>query len=216
MSSNTKTLSAVELRKEIANSITHGIGLLFGIVAMPILIAVAASSGNVKGMVGAGIYGFSFLMVFGFSTLYHSIKHPTVKRVLQTIDHISIYFLIAGSYTPFILAYMYNGMGFTLLSILWGLTFIGIFYKIFFLGRFKIVSTVIYLIMGWMLLVVLKPFIADMDTSTIVLLTTGGGLYTLGVVFFLWKKLTYHHAIWHVFVLAAAVCHFVAVLTSLH
>lgn len=216
MNSTTKTLSTVELRKEIANSITHGIGLLFGIVAIPILIAIAASSGNVKGMVGTGIYGFSFLMVFGFSTLYHSINHPTVKKVLQTIDHISIYFLIAGSYTPFILAYMYNGMGFTLLSILWGLTFIGIFYKIFFLGRFKIVSTVIYLIMGWMLLVVLKPFIADMDTSTIVLLTTGGGLYTLGVVFFLWKKLTYHHAIWHVFVLAAAVCHFVAVLTSLH
>lgn len=214
MKSIAKQLSAIELNKEIANSITHGIGLLFGIVAIPILIAMAATSGNTKGIVGASIYGFSFLMVFGFSTLYHSIPHPKVKKVLQTLDHISIYFLIAGSYTPFILAYMFNATGITMLSILWGLTFIGIFFKIFFTGKFNVVSTIIYLVMGWMLIIVLKPFIANMSTSTIALISTGGGLYTLGVVFYLWKKLTYHHAIWHVFVLAAAVCHFVAVLLT--
>ncbi len=215
MRSVAKTLSTIELRKEIANSITHGLGLLFGIVAIPILIATATSSGNVKGIVGASIYGFSFLMVFGFSTLYHSTTQPTVKKVLQILDHISIYFLIAGSYTPFILAYMFNGVGITLLSILWGLTFIGIFFKAFYVERFNLLSTIIYLAMGWMLIIVVKPLFAEMSTTTIVMLSTGGGLYTLGIIFFLWKRVTYHHAIWHMFVLAGAICHFVAVLTSL-
>ncbi len=208
------SLPKIEIRKEIANSLTHGLGLLFGIVAIPILIAIAATTGNTKGIVGASIYGFSFLMVFGFSTLYHSIPHPTVKKVLRVMDHISIYFLIAGSYTPFILAYMYNSLGFTLLSVLWGLTFVGIFFKIFFTGKFKLLSTIIYLIMGWLLVVAIKPFIATVPLTTFILITIGGILYTLGVVFFLWKKMTYHHAIWHVFVLGAAICHFVAVMHS--
>ena len=211
---NVKTLTSLEIRKEIANSLTHGIGLLFGVVAIPILIATAASAGNVKGIIGASIYGFSFLMVFGFSTLYHSVNHPLVKKVLNIMDHISIYFLIAGSYTPFILAYMYNGIGFTLLSILWGITFVGIFFKVFYTGRFNLLSTMIYLIMGWMLLVVLKPFTVNMDLATIIMLSIGGVLYTSGVVFFLWKKIAYHHAIWHIFVLCAAICHFVAVLLT--
>jgi hemolysin III len=208
-------LTKLELRKEIANSLTHGMGLLFGIVAIPILIAIAATSGNTKGLVGASIYGFSFLMVFGFSTLYHSIPHPTVKKVLQVMDHISIYFLIAGSYTPFLLTYMYNRLGFTLLGVLWGLAFLGIFFKIFYVGRFQIFSTIIYLLMGWLLMVAIKPFVATVPPSTLILISIGGGLYTLGVIFFLWKKIPYHHAIWHVFVLGAAICHFVAVMHSL-
>lgn len=213
MSSN---LTKIEIRKEIANSLTHGIGLLFGIVAIPILVAIAVSTGNVKGIIGASIYGFSFLMVFGFSTLYHSIPHPLVKRVLKVMDHISIYFLIAGSYTPFILAYMYNAAGFTLLSIIWGLTFLGIFFKVFFIGRFKLLSTIIYLVMGWMLIIFIKPFVATVPPSTLILISVGGLLYTFGVIFFVWEKVTYHHAIWHVFVLAAAICHFVAVMHSVN
>ena len=207
-------LPKIEIKKEFANALSHGLGVLFGVVAIPVLLTIAAKSGETKHLVGASIYGFSFLMVFAFSTLYHGIQHPFAKRILQICDHISIYFLIAGSYTPFILAYMYNAQGIAMLSVLWGLTFVGIFFKIFFTGRFNLLSTIIYLVMGWMILTLIKPFIAGMSSATFTLLAIGGGLYTLGVIFFLWKKVTYHHAIWHIFVLAAAICHFVAVLIS--
>jgi len=207
-------VTALELRQELANSLTHGFGLIFGIACIPVLISTAASSGNISGIVGASVYGFSFIMLFTFSTLYHSIQQPKVKNVMRKLDHISIYFLIAGTYTPFILTYILNSTGIAVLSILWGLTFVGIFFKIFFTGRFDIISTIIYLAMGWMMVVVAKPFFTSLPTTCIVLVAVGGGLYTLGVVFYLWQRFTFNHAIWHMFVLAASICHYVAVLVA--
>jgi hemolysin III len=202
-------------RQELANSLSHGFGMLFGIVAIPVLMAVAASAGNIAGLIGVGIYGFSFLLVFTASTLYHSVQQPNVKRVLNIIDHISIYFLIAGTYTPFILVGMLDKTGIIMLSVLWAITIVGAFFKVFFTGRFNVVSTLLYLAMGWALLVVAEPFFAAMSTSAIVLLAVGGGLYSLGVIFYLWERLTYHHAIWHFFVLSASICHYVAVLLTI-
>ena len=199
-------------KQELANSISHAFGILFGVIALPVLMAMAAAKGNTPALIGVGIYGFSFLMVFTASTLYHSIQQPTVKRVLNIIDHISIYFLIAGTYTPFILNGMLHKEGIIFLSVLWSITVIGVFFKIFFTGRFKLLSTFLYLGMGWALLLVADSFFSVMPASAIALLATGGALYTLGVIFFLWERLPYHHAIWHFFVLSASICHYVAVL----
>jgi hemolysin III len=208
-------LPSLQVRQELANILTHGVGILFGIVAIPILIALATNSGQVAGLVGVAIYGFSFLMVFTSSTIYHSTFEPRIKQVMRKVDHISIYFLIAGSYTPFILLYLYNGLGFTILAIEWGFAIFGIFYKLFFINRSNILSVIIYLGMGWAAVFAPSSFFTSMPTESLVLIVTGGLLYTLGVIFYLWERLPYHHAIWHIFVLAAAICHYVAVLYAM-
>ncbi|MEL6651148.1 MAG: hemolysin III family protein [Bacteroidota bacterium] len=213
-------LSITEFRHELANSLSHGLGLLFGIVSMPILIALASVHGNTAGLVGASIFGFSFLMVYTFSTLYHgstlyqSRYVARIQSFMRTMDHISIYFLIAGTYTPFILIYFLDPMGITMLSILWGLTAFGVVFKIFFTCRYEWVSLLLYLGMGWLLVFFAEPFYTELPTATFVMVAVGGALYTLGVIFYVWERLRYNHAIWHIFVLAASICHYVAVLLS--
>jgi hemolysin III len=202
------------IKQELVNSIIHGFGILFGIVSIPILIALATKSDNTPGIIGAAIYGFCFLMVFAFSTLYHGFQQAQVKEILQILDHISIYFLIAGTYTPFLLIYMNNAFGITLLSVLWGLTALGSIYKIFFTGRWDKLSTFIYLAMGWIMIVGGRTFFVSLPTPVLIMIFIGGGLYSLGVIFYLWEKYTYNHAIWHFFVLAAAICHYVAILLA--
>jgi len=207
-------LDSREIRREMANALTHGIGILFCIASVPILSAIGANTGNIPGIVGATIYAFSFLMLFTFSTLYHSTQQEYAKKILRTCDHISIYFLIAGTYTPFLLMYMLNPFGITLLAIQWGLVLVGIAFKIFFTGRLAVLSTIVYVAMGWLLLVGGRRFFMAVPTSVIVLIMIGGALYMLGCVFYLNKKIRHNHAIWHLFVLSAAICHYVAVLIS--
>ena len=214
MQINATSLS-VAIRQELANSISHGVGILFAIIAIPILLAIAAATENVAGIIGASIYGFSFLFMYTSSTLYHSFQQPNIKKIFKTFDHISIYFLIAGSYTPFILIGMLNSTGILLLCILWTIVLLGTIFKIFFVGRFKLVSTLLYLGMGWMAVFVAGPFMEALSTATLTLIAAGGILYTIGVFFYMSKKLVYSHAIWHFFVFAASICHFVAVLLAL-
>jgi len=202
------------LKQELVHSIIHAFGIMFGIISIPILTALAAKNANVPGIVGASIYGFSFLMLFTFSTLYHGFQQPQVKRVLEIFDHISIYFLIAGTYTPFLLIYLNNSFGITLLSVLWGLTLLGIFFKVFFTGRFEILSVIIYILMGWILVVGGKRFFTALPTNVLIFIAIGGGLYSIGIIFYVWQKYRWHHALWHFFVLSAAVCHYVAVLLA--
>jgi hemolysin III len=202
------------LRQETVHSIIHAFGILFGLAAIPVLTALATKNANIPGMVGASIYGFCFLMLFSFSTLYHGFQHQHVKRVLEKLDHISIYFLIAGTYTPFLLIYLNNAFGITLLSILWGLTILGIVFKIFFTGRFNILSVIIYLLMGWILFAGGRRFFTAVPMDVMLFLIIGGGLYTVGIIFYLWKGFEWHHAVWHFFVLIAAICHYVAVLLA--
>jgi len=201
------------LHNEIANALIHGIGVLFCIAAIPILSAIGARTGNIPGIVGATIYAFSFLMLFVFSTLYHSTQNEYAKKILRICDHISIFILIAGTYTPFLLVYMLNPFGITLLSIQWSLVILGIIFELFFKRR-NLLSTLIYIAMGWLLLVGGRTFFITLPTQVLVMLIVGGGLYTLGTVFYLVKKIPNNHAIWHLFVLAAAICHFVAVLLT--
>ena len=206
--------SNIQIRQELVNSIVHGFGIIFGIVSIPILIAFAIKRDNTSGIIGAAIYGFCFLQLFTFSTLYHGMQNVQAKRTLEILDHISIYFLIAGTYTPFLLMYMPNSLGITLLSVLWGLTALGIIYKIFFIEKWKIFSTVIYIGMGLIMVVGGRTFFESIPSNILTMILIGCALYLIGVVFYLWKKYRYNHAVWHFFVLAGAVCHYVAVLLA--
>ncbi len=202
------------IKYELVNSIIHGFGIIFGIVSIPVLIALAIKSDNTPGVIGAAIYGFCFLQLFTFSTLYHGFQHPQVKRVLEILDHISIYFLIAGTYTPFLLIYLNNTFGISLLVILWSLTALGIVFKIFFTGRWNVISTIVYILMGCIMIFGGRTFFVEIPGDVMVMILIGGGLYLLGVIFYLWEKYPYNHAVWHFFVLAAAVCHYVAILLA--
>jgi len=203
-----------ERQEELANTLTHGIGILFGIIAMPILISLAAVHGSGVKVIGTIVYGFSFLLVFTASTLYHLSENPETKRKFRILDHISIYFMIAGSYTPFIIAFLNNYEGMLFLVIQWSLVLFGILFKLFYTHRFQYLSLLIYVTMGWLILFAPAEFYAAIPTSCIVLMIVGGVLYTVGVLFFIWHKLKFSHAIWHVFVLAASICHYVAILLT--
>jgi hemolysin III len=210
----TITESRYAIRHEIVHSVIHAFGILFGIISIPILTALAAHEANMRGIIGASIYGFCFLMLFTFSTLYHAFREKTVKRTLEIFDHISIYFLIAGTYTPFLLIYLFNSFGITLLAVLWGLTFLGVFFKIFLTGKYEILSVIVYFLMGWILVVGGKRFFRAIPADVMIFILIGGGLYSVGIIFYLWQKYKWNHAIWHFLVLAAAVCHYVAVLLA--
>lgn len=203
-----------QIQQELVNSIIHGFGIIFGNVGIPILIAFAIKSNNTPGVIGAAIYGFCFLQLFTFSTLYHGFQHAGAKRVFKILDHIGIYFLIAGTYTPFLLIYMNNSFGITLLAVLWGLTAVGIIIKIFFTGKWNVISTLAYIAMGCIMIVGGRTFFEAIPGNVLTLILIGGVLYLLGVIFYLWTKYPYNHAVWHFFVLAAAVCHYIAILMA--
>jgi hemolysin III len=153
-------------------------------------------------------------MVFTFSTLYHGFQHEKVKRTLKIFDHISIYYLIAGTYTPVVLIYNNNSFGITLLCVLWSLTIIGTVFKIFYCGRWEIISTAIYLLMGWSMLAGGNAFFLRMPDTVLHMVIAGGVIYSIGTIFYLWDRYVYSHAIWHVCVLVAAICHYIAILLS--
>ncbi|HEY6901893.1 MAG TPA: hemolysin III family protein [Puia sp.] len=201
--------------QEIVNGLTHAAGVLFGLAALPVLPGLATLHKNNAGLIGSCIYGVCFLLAFAASTFYHFEKRPRLKKALKIFDHISIYFFIAGTYTPFLLVYVNNPFGMTLLTILWVLTAAGVIFKILFTGRFEIVSTIIYLAMGWIMVAGGRRFFDHLPHEVVVLVFVGAALYSIGVFFYMWDKYLYTHAVWHVFVLAAAMCHYVAVFLAM-
>jgi hemolysin III len=202
-------------RQEIVNGLIHGFGVLFGISGLPVLTGIATAHGNTAGVIGAGIYGFCFLLLFANSTIYHLSQEVYVKKIFEIFDHISIYFLIAGTYTPFLLVYLNNAFGISLLCVLWGLTVLGIFFKTWFTGRFEVVSVIIYLLMGWIMVAGGRTFFTHLPLTVLILICTGGLLYSAGVIYYVRDKRPYSHAVWHSLVLAAAICHYVAVLLAM-
>jgi len=198
-------------REEYANIATHAVGVLLSIVALVLMVVFAAENGDPYFIVAVSIFGATLILLYLMSTLYHSFRHPKVKHVFRVFDHSCIYLLIAGSYTPFTLVSMRGGWGWTLFGITWGLALCGIVFKIFFTKRFNILSTLMYIALGWLVVVAAKPIITSVPTGGIVWLFAGGMLYTSGVVFYVWRRVPYHHAIWHLFVMAGSFCHFLAV-----
>ncbi len=199
------------LGEEIANSITHGIGAVFGVTALTIMVAVAATSGDVWGVVGASIFGATLVLLYTASTLYHAITAPRAKNVLRILDHSAIFLLIAGTYTPITLVSLRGPWGWSLFGAVWGLALAGVLIEATPLRRLPAISLVLYLTMGWAIVVAARPIAAAMASGGLTLLIVGGLSYTLGLTFYGWRRLPYSHAIWHLFVLAGSTCHVLAV-----
>ena len=200
------------LGEQIAHSVTHGVGVLLAIAGLTVLVAFAALHGDRWHVISCAIFGATLVLLYTASTLYHSIPGVRAKRVLQILDHSAIYLLIAGTYTPFGLVNLRGEWGVTLLAVLWGLAALGIVISAVSLDRFRLLSLSLYVVMGWSAVVVARPMLENIDTGGIVLLLAGGLAYTFGIVFYLMRRLPYHHMIWHLMVVAGSVLHFFAVL----
>jgi hemolysin III len=200
------------VREEIVNSITHGVGLGLSVVGLVILILFAGINGSALHIISCSVYGATLVGLYAASTLYHGFRSPRLKHIFQIIDHCSIYLLIAGTYTPFTLVMLRGGWGWSLFGLVWSLSFCGVVFKLFCINRFKILSTVVYVFMGWLAIIAIKPIFAMLPPGCIVLLFAGGLSYTIGVLFFAWERLPYNHAIWHLFVVAGSILHFLAVI----
>jgi hemolysin III len=198
-------------KEELLNALSHGFGLLLGVIGIPFLMQKALENGSVQAWVGSVTFSLGLLMVYTFSTLYHASKSPKRKSKLQVLDHIAIYFLIAGSYTPMVLAVLKQDKAILFLSILWGSVLVGTFFKLFFTGRFKILSVVIYLTMGWLAVFFFQDILDRISFETLVWIGVGGMAYTIGVYFYIKSNRPYYHTVWHIFVLAGTIAHFVAV-----
>ena len=201
----------VVVREEIANSVTHGLGLLASIVGAVVLISLAAQRGEGWHVVSAAVYGATLVSLYAASTLYHALKGTKARDVLRLLDHCAIYLLIAGTYTPITLVSLRGGWGWTLFGAVWALAVAGIFFKVFATGRFGYLSTVAYVLMGWICIIALKPILLLLSPGAIALLLAGGLAYTAGTLFYAWERVPYSHAVWHLFVIAGSICHYLAI-----
>ncbi len=201
-------------REQIANAVIHGVGLVAAVIAGSVLVTLTAQVGDVREVVSVAVFAATAVLLFTASTLYHAIPHPRAQQPLKVLDHCAIFLLIAGTYTPFTLVGLRGGWGWSLFGVVWTLAAIGIGLKLFFTGRFRLVSTLVYVAMGWIVVVAIGPLIDRVPPDTIAWLIAGGLLYTVGAVFYLWHRVPYNHAIWHAFVLGGCICHFVAVFTQ--
>ena len=197
--------------EEVANTITHGAGLLLSIIGFIVLLVIAALRTEPLSILAVVIYGLSLVILYGASTIYHSTTSPTMKRRMQVADHCGIYLLIAGTYTPFGLIVLKGPLGQGLLIALWTLAFAGIITKLILHDRFPAVSVVSYLVMGWLGVIAIKPLFDAIGMTPLVLVIAGGVAYSLGVIFFAWTSIRHHHAIFHVFVLAGSILHYLAI-----
>ncbi|WP_151735161.1 PAQR family membrane homeostasis protein TrhA [Paenibacillus tengchongensis] len=209
---NTHTYSR---REEVANAITHGIGTVLSIAALVLLVVYASLEGTAWHVVSFSIYGTTMLLLYLNSTLVHSLKEGKWKDLFEFFDHSSIYLFIAGTYTPFLLVAIRGPLGWSLFGIIWGIALFGVLFKAFFVKRFLFMSTIFYIAMGWLIVIAWSPLAAVVASGGMTLLVAGGILYTLGTIFYVWRGFPFHHAVWHMFVLAGSVTHFFAVLIYL-
>lgn len=199
------------LRDEFYNAITHGLGVFLSVIGSIVLITLAALYSDSWQLISAIIFSVSLIGLYGASTLYHSTHEPRAKHRYKVLDHCMIYVLIAGSYTPFTLIAMREDGGWWLFGISWSLALAGIIFKLFFTGRFELLSTLLYLAMGWMMLFAAGPMLRNIGTTELVWLGIGGFFYSFGTIFYLMDRIRHNHAIWHAFVLAGSASHFVAI-----
>ena len=208
MNAETKVYSPLEER---INIFSHAIGLLLSMVAVVLLVTRASNYGNAWHIVSVAIFGASLIALYAASTTYHSATRTELRARLRVIDHATIYILIAGTYTPFTLITLNGATGWTIFAVSWGMAISGITLKLFFTGRFNLVSTLMYVFMGWIIIFAVKPLIASLPTAGLYWLVAGGLSYTVGAIIYSIKKVPLNHAIFHLFVLGGSICHFVAV-----
>ena len=207
------TIPSYTLGEELLNSISHGVGALLGVAALVLCVVMAAVHNNVWGVVSGSIYGASLVILYTMSTIYHALKVNMAKRVFRVIDHCSIYFLIAGTYTPYTLVTLRGGWGWTLFGIVWGAAILGITLNAIDIKKFKVLSMITYLAMGWVIIIAIKPMLGAMQAGGLWLLLLGGISYTIGAVLYgMGKKKRYVHGVFHIFVVIGSVLHFFSIL----
>ncbi len=198
--------------EEVANSITHGIGVLLSVVGLILLIIVASLYGNAWHIVSFSIFGTALVVLYSASTLYHSARDPKLKLKLNKFDHASIYILIAGTYTPYTLVTLNGVWGWTIFGLQWGLALTGVIYKVWFYNeKYRVLSAFLYLAMGWMFVIGMDPLLSKLSEGGIRWLFIGGMFYSLGVIFYIFKKVPYFHTVWHLFVLGGSISHFFSI-----
>ena len=198
------------IAEELANSLTHAFGLMLAVAGLVLLIFETHGSG-VREMVSCALYGITLVLVYATSVLYHGVTHEASKRWLQTLDHVAIFLLIAGTYTPFVLIALRGAWGWSLFGIVWTLAAIGTVMELTGLRRFRSVMIALYIGMGWVGIVAIRPLMAALPLPGLILVLAGGVSYTLGVIFYVWRSLRFHHAVWHVFVIGGSVLQFLSV-----
>ncbi|MFC2135387.1 hemolysin III family protein [Bacteroidota bacterium] len=210
-----KPIARYTLGEEIANSITHGMGVILSVAGLVVLVILAARQGSLVHIISFIIYGSSLIILYLASTLYHSIPQPSAKKIFKIIDHSAIYLLIAGTYTPFLMINLRSLMGWSLFIVIWGLAISGIVFKSVFISKFRKLSVAVYIFMGWLSVIAIKELYISLPLNGIILLALGGLFYTVGVVFYAWRKLPYSHSVWHLFVLCGSACHYFSILYCL-
>ncbi|GIM27602.1 hemolysin D [Clostridium polyendosporum] len=203
-------------KEEIVNAITHGIGACLAIAALVILIVFAVLKGTIWHIVSFSIYGAMLVILYMGSTLYHSLTNKKAKKLFRKFDHMSIFLLIAGTYTPYCLTVLRGYLGWTIFGIVWGCTILGVSLKAFYIGKKEILSTLLYIVMGWLIIIAIKQLYLLMTFSGFIFLVLGGVSYTLGTYFFIKDRMSYNHGIWHLFVMAGSIFHFFSVISLLY
>ena len=209
LASQKRAQSAAE---EIANSVSHAVGLLAAVAVSPVLIVSAVRRGSSAGIVGASVFAFTMVLLYLTSTLYHILARSKAKQVLRILDHGAVFLLIAGTYTPFTLGVLRGTWGWTLFGLVWGIAVLGVVLKSIGGVRYQRLSTILYLAMGWLIIIAVKPLWLNMPSWGVFWLVAGGLAYTAGVGFYAAKRIRYAHFVWHLFVIAGTACHFIAVL----
>jgi hemolysin III len=204
------------LGEEIANSITHGVGAGLSIAGLTVLVVLAAIYGDVWRVVSFSIYGSTLVILYLASTLYHSFQNPRLKSLFQVFDHSAIYLLIAGTYTPFLLVSLRGPWGWSLFAVVWGLALLGIGFKALYLQRYHVASTLGYILMGWLGVIVIRQMLNTVPPEGLVWLAAGGAFYTIGIIFLAWRRIPYGHTIWHFFVMGGSLCHYFAIMYLLY
>jgi hemolysin III len=197
---------------ELASSVIHGVGIVLSVIGLAVLLIQTAIGGSASDVLASAVYGMSLILLYTASTLYHTVRAESARRVLRTLDHIAIFLLIAGTYTPFTLIALRGTWGWSLFGIVWSLALVGTALELGWLKRYRRLAVVLYIAMGWVGIVAFRPLFTHLQTGGMLLLLGGGVAYTLGVPFYLWRRMPYHHSVWHFFVLAGSVLQFLAVL----
>ena len=203
------------LGEEIFSSVTHGVGTLLAVAGTVVLIVAAAVYGDALTVVSTAVFGASMIVLYCMSTLYHAITNPKAKRFFRVMDHNTIFFLIAGTYTPITLTILRGTLGWVLFGVIWGAAVVGIVLNSIDLERFRKPSVVCYIAMGWVIVIAIRPLLQKMDAACLWLLVAGGVFYTVGVIFYAIKKVRYFHPVWHIFVLLGSVCHYLSILFAI-
>ena len=198
-------------KEEKLNVISHAIGLVLSIVALVLLVVYASNYGSVWHIVSFSIFGASLIVLYSASTFYHYVQNPKLRHRLNIFDHAAIYVLIAGTYTPFSLVVLKGWVGWTIFGVSWGLAIVGITLKLFYTGKYDRISTITYVLMGWVIVFAIKPLVANFPLEGLLWILSGGLFYTIGALLYSLKNLKYNHAIFHIFVLLGSFCHFISV-----